>query len=322
MKKAVILINKLSDDPAEDERDVIDQADHVENELKSLGYYTSRLFMGLNLEETRRELSHISPSLIFNLVEGLEGNANLIHLAPALLETIHIPFTGCRLESMFITSNKVLTKKILSLNSINTPRFFTGHENFIPDPEKMYIAKPLWEDASVGITDKNVFSGENQEILAGFRKKWNDEFFVEEYIEGREYNVSVLGGESGPEVMPPAEIIFKDFPDNKPRIVGYAAKWDKDAFEYTNTVRTFEFQSSDEPLREKIREMALNCWKAFDLKGYARVDFRVDNNGIPYVLEINANPCLSKDAGFFAACIEGGLTFNAVVQRIIYDAII
>ncbi len=320
MKNVTLLINKLSDTPSDDEKDVLVQADEVEITLKSSGYRTDRLFMDLNLEETRDILLKTNPDLIFNLVEGLDGKANLIHLAPALLESLRIRYTGCRLESMFITSNKILTKKILNSNQINTPVFYLGSGPYQPEPGKMYIAKPLWEDASVGITDESVFNGTEANVWSNLKNKWGDLFFVEEFIEGREYNVSVLGGENGPEILPLAEILFRDFPSGKPKIVGYAAKWDKNTFEYINTIRTFEYHSSDSSLRDAIHNMALDCWHIFGLKGYARVDFRVDKNNVPYVLEINANPCISRDAGFFAACSKAGYLFEDIVRRIIYDA--
>ena len=320
MRNAIILINKLSDNPTDDEKDVLHQADQVEFALNFYGYSTIRLFMGLNLEESRDIILKINPHLVFNLVEGLNGKANLIHLAPALLESMHVPFTGCKLDSMFITSNKILTKKILNFNKIKTPGFFSGTELFEPDPLKTYIAKPLWEDASVGITDNSIFMGNNLKVLKDSRERWKDAFFIEEYIEGREFNVSILGGESGPEVMPLAEILFNDFPEGKPKIVGYAAKWDKETFEYLNTIRTFEYNNSDNILRNKISEMALQCWNIFALSGYARVDFRVDKNNIPHILEINSNPCLDKEAGFYAACAKAGLSYNEVINRIVYDA--
>ena len=320
MLKAVILINKLSENPSDDEKDVLDQANEVEIGLGSLGYSTKRLFMGLDLEETKDSLLKINPDLVFNLVEGLDGKANLIHLAPALLESLHMPYTGCRLESMFITSNKILTKKILDFNKIRTPRYYSSSDQFKLNPGKTYIAKPLWEDASVGITDKSVFKGHNTKVLKDSREKWGKAFFIEEFIEGREFNVSVLGGEKGPQVMPLAEILFRDFPEDKPKIVGYTAKWDKDTFEYINTIRTFDYDSSDNKLRKEISKMSLQCWNAFGIKGYARVDYRVDQDNVPYVLEVNANPCISKDAGFFAACSHAGLSFVEVIKQIIYEA--
>lgn len=320
MNEVIILLNRLSDNPTDDEKDVLDQAEQVEDALKNLGYSARKMFMGLNLEEISDELLRIKPDLVFNLVEGLNGKANLIHLAPALLESIRMPYTGCGHESMFLTSNKILAKKILRYNSVRTAAYFFSPGKYELDPQKTYIAKPLWEDASVGITDKNVFKGNSILVIDELRERFGNHFFIEEFIEGREFNVSILGGPEGPQVMPLAEIVFRNYPDDKPRIVNYAAKWEQETFEYTNTPRSFEFAESDIPFREIIRKTALNCWNIFGLKGYARVDFRVDNNNEPYVLEINANPCIEKDSGFASACKQAGLTFEKVIERIVYDA--
>ena len=143
------------------------------------------------------------------------------------------------------------------------------------------------------------------------------DFFVEEFIEGREFNLSILAGESGSQVLPPAEIIFTNYPEGKPKVVGFSAKWKEDSFEYKNTSRTFTFSKTDEPLLHSLREIAQKCWHIFDLSGYARVDFRVDSQNQPYVLEVNANPCISPDSGFFAACNEAGVPFREAVRRIV-----
>jgi D-alanine-D-alanine ligase len=322
MKKALILVNKISDNPTEDEMDVLSQASEVEIALNALGYQTVREFMDLNLEQTKQNILKHSPELVFNLVETIDQRGDLIYLAPALLGSMGIPYSGCTLDGMFLTSNKILTKKLLLFNSINTPEWFESSHSIILNPSKTYIAKPLWEDASVGITDNSVFQGNNAENLRKVKEKWGKGFFVEEFIDGREFNISVLGGPDGPQVMPLAEILFHDFPEGKPKIVGYAAKWDQDTFEYKNTLRSFNLYNTSEKLQYELRRMAIRCWEIFNLRGYARVDFRVDKHDNPYVLEINANPCISPDAGFYAACSQAGLTFKEVVKRIIYDALL
>ncbi|MCB8994287.1 MAG: ATP-grasp domain-containing protein [Bacteroidales bacterium] len=320
MKKILILINKISENPTEDEMDVLSQAEEVESALKNLGYNTAREFMDLNLENTRQNILNHCPEIVFNLVETIDNKGDLIFLAPALLASMKIPYTGCPLDAMFITSNKTLTKNLLLHNGIRTPEWFGSEGNIDLNPSKTYIAKPLWEDASVGINDSSVFSGSNKSYIKRVREHWGKGFFIEEFIDGREFNISVLGGEKGAQVMPLAEIVFRDFPENKPKIVGYAAKWDQDTFEYKNTIRSFELENTSTKLQSELREMALKCWKIFNLRGYARVDFRVDKDDHPYVLEINSNPCISPDAGFYAACSKAGLTFKEVVKRIIYDA--
>jgi D-alanine-D-alanine ligase len=323
MEKVVILINKISESPTEDEIDVLDQAEEVEKALLSLGYTCERIFMDLNLKQAGDSVVAAIPKFVFNLVEGLEGKANLIHLAPALLESLGIPYSGCRLDSIFITSNKPLAKRILSFNGIATPAFYQADSFDLLKDSFTYIAKPLWEDASVGIDDSSVFKGNNLDKWKELKAAWGKNYFVEEFIEGREFNLSILGGgKDGARVLPPAEILFKDFPVNKPRILGYSAKWDKNAFEYINTPRTFQFSPEDQPLLADLKRIALKCWEVLDLKGYARVDFRVSKDNTPYVLEINANPCISKDAGFYAAACQAGLSFQQIIESIVKDAFV
>ena len=118
---------------------------------------------------------------------------------------------------------------------------------------------------------------------------------------------------------PPAEIDFSAFPPGKPRIVGYAAKWRDDCFEFQHTPRRFDFDPSDGPLLERLRGLARECWRLFGLRGWARVDFRVDAAGQPWILEVNANPCLSPDAGFAAALARASISFDEAIRRILED---
>jgi D-alanine-D-alanine ligase len=319
IQKVILLINKLSEHPTPDELDVLDQAGAVEASLDDLHIHHVRLFVDLNLETVVRRFQLEKDVVAFNLVESLNNNGGLVYVVPALLESMQVPFTGNPSDALFLTTQKPLAKKILAGKGIPTPAWFNAGDPFNLDPDKTYMVKPSREDASVGINDENVFSGRNPQILDKFRKKWGSHFFVEEFITGREFNLSVVGGPDGPEVLWPAEILFKDFPEGKPTIVGYAAKWDEDTFEYRNTVRTFEFPESDNPLLESLKTLCHDCWRAFNLRGYVRVDFRVDQQNQPYVLEINANPCISPDSGFYNAALRSGYTFTQMIERILND---
>ncbi|RJP37206.1 MAG: hypothetical protein C4547_05880 [Phycisphaerales bacterium] len=152
-------------------------------------------------------------------------------------------------------------------------------------------------------------------------RRFGDELFAEAYIDGREFNLSLLCGPRGPQVLPPAEIDFVDYPPEKPHIVGYAAKWDDRAFEYHATPRRFDVDEADRGLVETLRALAVHCWRLFDLRGHVRVDFRVDERNQPWILEVNANPCLSPEAGFMAAAARAGLTIEHVVERLLRDAV-
>jgi D-alanine-D-alanine ligase len=121
-------------------------------------------------------------------------------------------------------------------------------------------------------------------------------------------------------VLPIPEIEFVDYPASKPRIVGYAAKWHEDSFECRNTVRRFVDPAQEGALCAELGRVALKCWDIFQLRGYARVDFRVDADGTPWVLEVNANPCISPDAGFAAALEEAGTPYEEGIERIVSSA--
>lgn len=319
MKKVVILINAISTSAAEDELDVLDQACVVEKALDELGYETERLFTGINLEETSQRLRKIKPLFVFNLVEGLDSDGKLIHLAPALLEHLEIPYAGCRAESIYVTGNKILAKKIMIAGGLPAPELWDFSTNQFNDPSALFIAKPVMEDASVGITDESILPGDPQRIREFQDSHPDTNYFFERYIAGREFNISVLGGKTDPEVLPIPEIVFDEYPQDKPRIIGYQAKWDESSFEYQHTNRVFGIESKEPKLAEKLKKICVDCWKLFDLKGFARVDLRIDETGKPWILEVNANPCLSDDAGFYAATQQAGYPFTKVMERIIED---
>jgi D-alanine-D-alanine ligase len=170
----------------------------------------------------------------------------------------------------------------------------------------------------LGITGDSVFVYET-----GYEKnlkKYDDShWIIQDYIDGREFNISVLKSENGPEVMPPAEMVFHNYEGDKPKIVDFKAKWVAESFEYENTIREFPRNKLNPVLSEKIREIALKCWYVFGLKGYARVDMRIDKNENPFVIEVNANPCMSPDSGLVAATTEAGIPITEVLKQIISD---
>ncbi|MDT8392675.1 MAG: ATP-grasp domain-containing protein [Bacteroidales bacterium] len=319
MEKVVILINALGANATPDELDVLNQARAVEEALHELGYESQRIFMDLNLQLVSEEFNKIQPKFVFNLVESLDNSGKLICLAPILLEHLRIPFTGCSSQAMYVSSNKTLTKSLLRQAKLPTPQWFEQINKKYLKKETKYIAKPVWEDASVGIDDTNVMPGDIA-LISNFISRNNKyRYFFEEYIEGREFNISILGGDKGPEVLPAAEILFRNYPKAKARIIGYEAKWLEGSFEYENTVRTFGLEKTDPKLADRLKQLCLESWSLFGLTGYSRIDFRVDKSGKPWILEVNANPCLSADAGFYAAATQAGYSFTEVVKRICED---
>jgi len=318
-KSAVILFNKLSKDAKADEADVLDQVNLVSEAFIKLGYTPVAVPFSIKMGKAAKAIKAANPEVVFNLVESINNNGSLLYFSPAYLDTLGIRYTGSHTEAMFVTTNKVLAKKILSAAGLPTAPWFSPSA-FKADPNKRYILKPIWEEGSLGLDEHSVFDGKNHAAIEKAKKNSNETHYIEEFIDGREFNISILASENGPMVMPPAEILFIDYPESKPKVVGYTAKWLEESFEYKNTQRTFDFPKSDAPLLAELAELCAKTWKELDLRGYARVDFRIDKNNHPLILEVNANPCISPDSGFVAACTRLGIETTEMVRRIVADA--
>jgi len=327
--KVVILYDRAAEEAATlDQEDVLIQARAIGGALKDLGHEPRVQTVSSNLGELTDEFRGDRPDLVFNLVESLEGHGRLIHVAPAVLDCLRVPYTGSPAAALYATSNKLLTKRLLSGAGIPTPQSVSMEDDPEGDvqPAGTYMIKSVWEHASVGIEDDSVVSVESFHRLRLEMEerllKLGGACFAERYVDGREFNLSILASREGPVVLPAAEILFDDYPVGKRKIVGYHAKWDQGSFEYRHTRRTFEFEHEDAHLLQDLAQIARRCWYLLGLRGYGRVDFRVDEENRPWVLEINANPCLSPDAGFAAAANRAGIYFQEVVERIVKDAIV
>lgn len=318
VKKCCIIFNQPREDALPDELDVLDQVELIEETLHKLKIKTRRKGITAGFMKEIAELALKKDDFVFNLVESINNKGELCYFIPALLNMYNIPYTGNPVEAMFITTSKSLTSKTLKNAGINNPGGYppSQHKNLVPG--NRYIIKPVWEDGSLGITGDSVFTY-TPEYGIKLEKFKDSHWLIEDYIDGREFNISVLYGKNGPEVMPPAEMTFRNFKDHQPKIVDFRAKWEEGTFEYENTIRNFPGDNLNPVLKERIMNAALQCWHVFGLRGYARVDMRVDNNDNPYVIEVNANPCLSPDSGVVAAITAAGLPFTTVVERIIDD---
>ncbi len=334
--KIVVLHNEPAEHADVDDSDVLVQRDAVTRALQSLGHEIDCLDCNLDLETTRVELLLRRPDLVFNLVESLGGTDRLIALAPMLLEAMGIPFTGASSTALLQSSNKLVAKRRLRSANIPTPAWFMPQGSLLPKGEigffgsrsctdfssvERWIIKPILEHASLGMKDDSVVRAADDVMLEGLIRQremvTGRPHFAEQFVEGREFNLSVLNGT----VLPAAEIDFVDFPAGKPHIVGHLAKWNPDSFEYQKTPRRFDFPVSDRRLLQKLSRLSSRCWVLFELEGYARVDFRVDESGHPLVLEVNSNPCLSPDAGFAAALANAGISFCDAIDQVVNAAV-
>lgn len=317
--KIVITYNQPGKNALEDELDILHEVALVFGCLKELGHQPVELPMTLNLAEAFNFLQEEKPDLVFNLAESLENYGAIVYFVPALLEVLQIPFTGNPTVPMFVAAGKTLTKQALYGAQLPVPASWKPSEA-THLPAGKFILKPLWEEGSLGLDEDSVFEspGFDPEKIAGLK---DNLYFIEPYIDGREFNVSLLAGDDEPQVLAVAEICFVDYPDDKPKVLGYKAKWNDDSFEYQNTVRTYDLGENGDEIHKNLAGLSVKCWKALGLRGYARVDFRMDSAGNPYILEVNANPCITPGSGFYAACEHAGISFTQAVERIINDAI-
>lgn len=322
MHKIGIIYNEplsKGSDNWESSADVLAQVEAVEQALRELGYEPARIPFTLDLNNFISAISRENPAMVFNLCESVNEDPKLIGHPAAVLELLAIPFTGSSALALMLSTDKLITKRMLVSLGIKTPNYHliekTGDLSAI-DLKLPVIIKPRFEDASIGIEQDSICKSHRD--LAGKVKrllKIYGDLIVEEYINGSEFNISLLGYPK-PNMLPIAEINFSGLPDGFMPIVSYQAKWDKDSVEYLNTPRIFP---KNLPLffSKSIKAIAMESFRTFMLRDYGRVDIRVDERGCIYVLEVNANPCLSPDAGFAAAAGQENINYTELVNTLV-----
>ncbi len=323
MKVAVCYNTPDKNNP--DVMDVLEEAGLVVKALKKYHHDHRRFALPLGQKSMDKELvslMHYQPDVVFNLLESHGKDPRIQAAAAGLWAVLGVPCTGCHYAAMLTTTDKLLAKALMEKNGIRTPAWqvYKGGvlELKIPGP---WIVKPAWEDASVGIHDNIYFASPDRlrqdisRLLALYRQP----LLVETFTNGREYNVALIEREDeGVEVLPPAEMVFEPWPENKPKILTYQAKWMAASEACQQTRRQFV---EDESLTLNLKEMARQCWHTFDFNGYGRVDFREDQAGRLFVLELNANPGIAPDSGFIAAAGRAGYPAAKIIQRLLKVAL-
>jgi len=322
--RVLILHDEVRAAARPDELDTLVQVDAVAAALAAAGMDVARLAFGADLAALAEGVRAAAPDVVFNLVESVLGEGRLIHLAPSLLEALAVPFTGAGSAAMLLSSGKLLAKRVLAAHGLPTPAWHTPGElraGADLGARRRWLAKSVWEHGSLGLEADSVLAPASAEELADEVERriaeLGGEAFAEEYVHGREFNAALLAGPDGPECLPIPEIRFPGLAPDDPRVVGYRAKWAPDSREWDATPRSFARDARDERLHARLRELALAAWDAFDLEGAARVDFRVGEDGEPQVIDVNANPCLSPDAGFAATLERAGIRYADALARIL-----
>ncbi|HRU14507.1 MAG TPA: ATP-grasp domain-containing protein [Anaerohalosphaeraceae bacterium] len=329
MESVLVLYNQIDpSDPAfqESRTGVLEQVKAVLDALDKLGIEAEALAVE-NLQHLVSLLKLRKEKLFFNLIEEFPGSVRDACAVPALCEAFGAECTGNGTEALFLAQDKARTRAILTAAGLPCP-VGVSVEPGCPIPlERLkkgtYIIKPACSDASEGIGEDSVVKIPSQQAAQKVKKihrEFHQAAIVEQFIPSRELNVSIIETCGKVRILPLAEIDFSAFPKEKPRIVDYQAKWVKGSFAYEHTPRMIP-APLEEPLAKKIRTLALQAWRALDCRGYARVDFRLDEKNRPFLLEINPNPDISPDAGFAAALVAAHIPYERFVWMMLQNAI-
>lgn len=304
--------------------------DQVASTLETLGHQVQRIPVDDDIVPVIEALKRASPDLVFNLTESFNGISSLDSNLAALLNLLSLRYTGSSHAGLMMAGDKTLAKKVLKVHDIRTPEFATVYRGSLDwggDIGFPVIVKPPQEDASIGITGKSIVH-DLKELFAridSIQTEFAQPVLVEQYIEGREYYVGVLGN-LHPQALAPIEMDFSELPSGLPKIASWEAKWGADgsgagpeaekSVEFARTKSVFPSDLIEE-LEEKLKSTAVQAFEALRLRDYARIDMRVDDRGEIHVIEVNPNCYLEKNAEFARAAEKDGINYHALIARIV-----
>jgi len=301
---------------------VLEAVEAVHRALLELGFEVTQVPLVPPLERAKRKMRNINTDLVFNLFEGFCGSPETEAVLPKILSEMGIPSTGCPASALKLGLDKAKMKVILKVAGIRTPDFQ------LLNPETLNwfclnypcIVKPRCEDASHGLSPRSVVNDfaslERQSGLVSNR--YSGGAMVEEFIDGREFNATILGN-SEYRILPVSEIIYS-LPSGMPKILTFAAKWEPDSpyFEGTKVVCPAEITAEE---RERITETAVAAFRIIGGQGYARVDMRMDREEQVNVIEVNPNPDVSPGSGAVRQAKAAGMTYTQFIEKIVQMAL-
>jgi D-alanine-D-alanine ligase len=289
--------------------------------LRELGYTTEYLAIFDDLELLREKLRTFQPDIIFNLADEFKKNRAFDQNIVSFLELHGLAYTGCGSVGLMLCKHKGISKKILGYHHIGVPRFAIlarGKRVARPKPLKFPILiKPLKEEASYGISQASFVETEAEftERVAFIHEKHNHDVIAEEYIEGRELYVSILGNHRL-QAFPIRELIFKEVPPDEPKIATYRAKWDAQYQKRWGLTNQFA-EGLDPAVVRNIERICKRIYHLLTIDGYARIDLRVTPRNEVYFIEANPNPFLAADEDFAQSALRAGLSYRQLIERIV-----
>jgi D-alanine-D-alanine ligase len=296
----------------------------LEQALRNGGHETRRVMADAAVEPLVQELTRDRPDIVINLAESFAGKSALESSVAGLLNLLDFRYTGSSPAGLMVAGDKTLSKKVLLFHGIKTPQFATVYRGMVDwagDVAFPLIVKPPQEDSSLGITQKSIVRDVKEllERIAALQSEYQQPALAEQFVEGREFYVGVLGNANA-RALPVIELDFSKFPSDRPRIASWAAKWgdegDAKGAEFEGTESIFPDDLPDE-WREKMQKVALEAFHALRLRDYARVDMRVTETGDVYVIEVNPNCYLEAQSEFARAAERAGLSYDALIAQIV-----
>jgi D-alanine-D-alanine ligase len=289
--------------------------------LRQCGHEVRPIGIGDSLTELRTVLADWRPEICFNLLEEFDGIVTYDQHLVAWLELLRQPYTGCNPRGMMLSRDKVLSKQLLAYHRIPTPQFAVFRRaRAIRIPARMrypLFVKSATEDASLGISQASIVddAARLRERIAFIHEHTSSDALVEEYVEGREFYIGVIGNDRI-RTLPPWEFIFGELKAGRAGIATRKAKWDR-AYQARHGITSDVARDLPDGLAARLDKLARRIYRALHMTGYARMDFRVRADGTPYFLEANANPNVEKEEDFAYAALAGGMDYAALLERII-----
>lgn len=301
--------------------DVIEQVNAVEIALKELGHSVVRLPLLPPLDEVRRKIGELDVDVVFNVFEGFAGSPETEAMVAGMLSAAGLPYTGSNASTLALTLDKPKTKELIQAAGIDTPRYQLLSPDTCSDFNLDYpcIVKPAAEDASHGVGPESVVSDASQLAtqIAKICTNYGGRALVEEFIDGRELSTTIMGNRKL-QVLSASEIVYS-LPPGLPRVLTFAAKWLPGNVYFDNTDPVCP-ADVDAELMQRLSTVSLKAYRLVGCRGYGRVDMRVNSDGRPFVLEINANPDISLTSGATHQAESIGLSYPQFIQKILLMA--
>jgi D-alanine-D-alanine ligase len=289
--------------------------------LKKLGHEVTLFGLHDDIQPLVDELRNHRPDLVFNLCEAFSGDRNFEPHVASLLELMKIPYTGAGVMALKICKDKGLTKKLLSYHRIHLPRFELSHRSRPLRSLRKFtypaFIKPLKLEASEGISQVSFANNEKEalERVKFVNERLGVDAMVEEYIDGREIYVSILGNDRL-QIFPSRELFFKQVPEGEPKFATFRAKWNE-SYRKKWGIDTGSAKSFPEDVENRINDTCRKIYKLLQLKGYGRIDLRVRDNGEVYFIEANPNPSIAREDDFALSAEKGGMDYESLIAKVI-----